>query len=63
MIIKRELWCTRIIKELLTPFSAADIMRFGHSSLSMRSIKLGFQYPMNLSIASGQSRGANCTAQ
>jgi hypothetical protein len=48
-------------KKKLTPFSAADKMRFGQSSLSIRSIKFGFQYPMKLSIASGQSRGANYT--
>ena len=47
------------IYEKDTPFSAADIMRFGQSSLSIRSTKLGFQYPIKLSIASGQSRGAN----
>lgn len=51
----------KIMKELLTPLSAADMIRFGHNSLSMRSIKLGFQYPMKFSIASGQSRGANYT--
>jgi hypothetical protein len=36
-------------------------MRFGQSSLSIRRTKLGFQYPIKLSIASGQSRGANYT--
>jgi hypothetical protein len=47
------------MRKPLTPFAAADIMRFGQSSLSRRSTKLGFQYPIKLSIALGQSRGAN----
>ena len=49
------------MRKPLTPFAAADIMRFGQSSLSRRSTKLGFQYPIKLSIALGQSRGANYT--
>jgi hypothetical protein len=55
--------CSRITTKELTPFSAADMIRFGQSSLSMRSTRLGFQCPIKLSIASGQSRGANCVNQ
>lgn len=50
----------RVTKRLLTPFSAADMMRLGHSSLSIRKTATGSQYPRNLPTAVGESRGASC---
>ncbi len=46
-------------KEWLTPFSEALIIRFGHNSLSIKTIAFGFQWSRKAPTAVGVSTGAN----